>query len=440
LYIASYLRKSIPEIDIKIIDGSLLDKDKFLKLVRNENPDLMGLSYTTLDADNAEKISWSIKKILPDTLLVAGGSHPTAMPEITLKNSAFDLIVIGEGEETFKEIMYNIENNKINNLNKIKGVAFLKNRKYFFTGIRPPIENLDSLPFPARDMIDLKKYNGYYLQEKTIDTNFLSSRGCPFNCLFCSNPVWKFYKPRIRSPENIVEELSILKDGGVNEIFDYCDEFNLNLNKTIEICNAIKESKLDIRLKTHIRADNVTNKLAESMSKAGYWLVLMGIESSSNHVLKGIRKGITIKQVIQACKKFKKYGIKVAGYFMAFNSWEENKKIKHETIEDVRRTVNFIKNMKKEGLIDFTHFGIATPMPGSTLYKIANNYGLIKSYDYSKYNAQELLIDINGINQEEFKSIRKSIALIQSKEVLFSRNLNPRHTKFLFKLFLKSFV
>jgi len=442
LYIASYLRNFDSETDIKIIDGSFLNKKDFLRSIEKENPDLMGLSFTTLDCENAEKISRSIKNELPNVLLVAGGPHPTAMPENTLRNGAFDLAVVGEGEDTFKEIVQNFRDRKRRKkINKIKGLSFLRNGKFFFTGVRNPIENLDFLPFPARGLINIKDYHGYYLQKNWPDTNFLSSRGCPFNCIFCSNPVWRPYKPRIRTPTNILKELAILKqEYKVKELFDYCDEFNFNQKNAIEICDAIRGSKLDITFKTHVRADNVSNKFASSMGKAGYWLALMGMESSSDCVLRGINKGISIRQIIQACKKLKKYDIKVGAYFMAFNVWLEGNKVRHESIKDVKRTVDFIKYLKKNKLINFTHFGMATPMPGSKLYDIAKNYGLIKSEDYSDYNTQELLLNLNGVNEQEFKKIKKSIAFMQSKEILFSGNLNPRHVKFLFEHFIKSFI
>ena len=227
LYLASYVRKYSSDFEFKALDGYQLPGSRIIeciKQIKQYRPDVLGVSMTTQGASGGYTIIDQIREQLPDTFIITGGPHPTTLPEESLEFSSADCAIVGEGEVTFYELLCRLRDNK--DWRDLQGVvARSDDGKIKHNGHRTYIMDLDTIPFPARDLIDIRAYPGLHYKVRDRDTSFLSSRGCPYHCSYCSDPVWKVgtdsgvsgfnrkLNPwlRLRSPENIVEELEHIK-------------------------------------------------------------------------------------------------------------------------------------------------------------------------------------------------------------------------------------
>jgi len=390
LYLASYIRLKYPEAKLNITDGLITGFQGALDEVGNFDPDVLCISYVTLVAKDAYKFINKVKSMSPDVLAITGGIHATTFPEEAFEMSVTDINVIGEGEETLSEIVGHLGSGLSGHLPEIKGISYRDDgNSVKQTPIRPYNERLDDLPFPAWDLIDRNNYRGWFLFQKKPEASIFMSRGCPFNCTYCSNKVWKCSSPklRLRSPASIADEIEWLhSEFGFNEFFDNSDELNNNMKNAINICKEIEARNLNVNWKTQMRAAPISEELVESMKRAGCWYVHLGIESANPRTLKGIRKSVTRDQVIQACELLKKYGIKILGLFMFNNVWEENGELVFEDIADSRETLKFAKSLVKMRLLDFIACSITTPYPGSELYEIAVRHKLIKEKYFKQWD------------------------------------------------------
>jgi len=384
LYIASYLRKYGPSnVEIIVTDGILEGFSSTVEKILETKADIVGISAVTPNIEGAYNLVEIIRKEHRQTKVVLGGPHPTALPDEAFARSNPDVVVIGEGEGTFQELIsyYMNGDQSLETLKKIDGICIKEGDATIKTGLRKFIQNLDKIPFPARDLVDMERYAGYPVSKKVPSTAIISSRGCPFNCTFCSNNVWKTSRPyyRMRSPNNIVDELEELsKEHGFKEFFDLSDEFNTSLSNAKNILKEIIKRRLSINLKCQLRAKPIDEELAQLMREAGFWYIHLGIESGNERTLRGIRKKMTLADVEKCCRILKKYDIKIWGLFMYFNIWEKNGQVYCENYEKSMNTFNYAKSLYKSKLIDYFGGSITTPIPGSDLWDIAVKHKLIK--------------------------------------------------------------
>jgi radical SAM superfamily enzyme YgiQ (UPF0313 family)/glycosyltransferase involved in cell wall biosynthesis len=429
LYLASYARQHIKDVEFKAIDGYKEHEEKLVDEIVKYKPEILGVSFTTQAATGAYCLINKIKKISKDIIVVAGGPHPTIIPEEVLEISKADLVVIGEGEVTFCEIINRIKNGE--DLKNIAGTAHRDNGKIVRNQPRPLIKDLDSIPFPARDLLDINAYPGYMYKLMGQDTSVMSARGCPFNCLYCSNPVWKFEKPwyRTRSPKNFVDELEyIMKEYGIKEFFDETDEFNANLKWAQEVCDEITRRNINISWKAQMRVDNVTEELAAKLKRSGFWLGLFGLESAHDRTLNGIQKKQTIEQVNKALEILKKYNIKCFGLFMAFSTWEENGRLCFESKEDSKNTLKFIRKLLREKKIYLFGWSMTTPYPGSKLYEIAIKYNLIANKNIGNWemfdSGANFVMRLPGISERDWISVMNAGKRLQAKLLITTGTFN----------------
>ena len=416
LYLISYLRNNFDNLEIEYLEG-VLNLKQHLKKVQEFNPEIYCISFPTFLANASYKTINIIKSEFQSLPIICGGPHPTAEPENVFTNSKVDICVIGEGEETLTELVgYYMTGNK--QLEDIKGIVYRKSNTVIYTPPkRPLIKDLDSIPFPAWDVVDLRKYPGPTRLRASPFRMVLVSRGCPYNCNFCSNPVWKANKPwlRQRTPGNIVKEIELCYNEGIREIQLLCDEFNVDLNWSIEVCEEIKKLRHDdLYFNTLLRVDKVTDALAKALSDINCWAVHIGIESGNQRTLNGINKKITLEQVIDACKALKKYGIKIFGFAMMVNIWEEDGKLCYESPDDVMRTLNFIRNLLHDKLIDYMSWGFVVPLPGAPLYDTCKKYNLIgkdKKLDTWKWGGMP--VKLPDIEEETMQRIKRKGMLLQ---------------------------
>jgi len=447
LYIASYLKRNISGIEISIIDGLISGYNNSVSKIKDFKPDILGVSFNTPVALSAYSLTKEIKKHLPDALIIAGGPHATALPEECLRESGVDIVVIGEGEESVYEIVKKFSNEKkldCYDLEQIKGIAFLNRGTFIQTKVRPYIKDLDSIPFPDRSLVNMSEYRGWYLCKQTPETIMIFSRGCPFQCIFCSNKVWNISYPRVRlrSPKNIVDEIELLKkEYGVQEVFDNSDEFNNSMEHAKNICREMIKRNIGITWKTQLRAYPLDEELVELMAKSGCWYVHLGIESGNEQTLCGIRKQITLEQVVKACYLLKKYKIKVFGLFMLFNVWEEKGQLKYEDSSLSLKTLDFAKKLIKDGLLDYIGWSITTPYPGSKLFDIAKKHnlfkpGLEKNWD-SWLKDDFFVMQLPGIKDKAIAKIKTKGSILRGWCLLKSRGLKLKDINYLVKKLFK---
>jgi len=312
------------------------------RVISYQSPDIVGISVTTAKYGSALNISHLVKIFDPKIPVVWGGVHPTILPEETIKNKDVDIVVRGEGEYTFLDLIENIDN-----LNDVLGITYKENDKIIHNPNRPLIQNLDELPFPARHLL-LEKEN--YPPEAF--GNIFASRGCPYNCIFCaSHKVWT-RKVRYRSPENVVDEIKYIQKTFKTHHFRFEDDsFTINKKWVYEICNLLIKEKLNIQWTTETRADIVTDDLIKKMKLAGCKNITIGVESGNEKILKKIKKGITIEQIKNANKILKQNGVGLSAFFMIGFPWE--------TKREINNTISLMKELDPSIAV----FSVATPYP-----------------------------------------------------------------------------
>ncbi|MEW6079417.1 MAG: radical SAM protein [Thermodesulfobacteriota bacterium] len=416
LYLAGYLREQIPDLELRAIDGPRKGYDFTLERIIGFNPDILCASYYVTSTLGAYEMIDALKQLNPGLLCIVGGHQVTALPGEALRRSRADIEVYSEGEVTLTEIVraYKcVKDIRQMNLSEIQGVGYLANGELKTTPPRPLIQDLDTIPFPARDLIDMRDYTGWYITRQNPQARVIFARGCPYRCTFCSNKVWN--RPgqvvRTRSAKNIADELEVLKrDYGVKEFFDDSDELNHNIPKAIDICNEIKNRKLDMTWKCQLRSNNLPEELARAMAEAGCWFVHLGIESANQRTLNGIRKGITVEQGIAACELMQRYGIKTLALFMLFNVWEEGNQLCFEGVKETRRTIAFARHLLKSNRAQLISSSPTLPYPGSELYDIAQRHGLIKEHLRDNWDAwlrdETFIMQLPGVTEKEMTGLR----------------------------------
>jgi len=330
---------------VKIIDCNLgINESGLIDAARKFNPGIIGITATTPVFRNAIRVGSILRNIFPDAVLICGGSHPSASPEDTLSAGIFDFLVLGEGEDTFLELISYIEDKHSIDPEGIQGIAFLRQGKLFITQKRPRITNLDSLPFPARHLFPpLSAYRPTPASYRKLPLGIMmTSRGCPSQCTFCDRAVFG-EKFRQRSVDNVIAEIKeLLGRYGAREIRFFDDTFTVNPAFVKDLCSKIK--KLGIPWTCLTRVTAVNPDMLKMMRESGCWQVLFGLESGDNSVLNNLSKGNTVEQNREAVCWARKSGLSVRADFLVGSPWE--------TKESFERTVQFAKSLP----LDFAHF------------------------------------------------------------------------------------
>lgn len=413
LYLSGYLRKKIKDIRIDYLEA-FLDLNAHLNRLEAVNPDLYGMSFSALRKQEAFETIKAVRKKFPNLPVICGGAYPTMTAEEILKNYPVDVCVRGEGEATIAELVEAFQGKR--KIDDVAGIVFKRNGRIIATEKRELIPDLDEVPFPDWDLVDFRNYKGNYQYMAKPSTVMIASRGCPYDCVFCANPVWKLNKPwlRLRSPANISEEVQLLYKRGIREISIRSDEFNPVISWTVNVCKEIQKLGFrDLFFQANFRADKVTDELAREMKECNFWLVQLGIESGNQRTLDGTGKHVSLDQIRQACRHFKKYGMKVYGYIMIYNAWEEDGKFCFETPEDVDRTLRFVWELKKERLIDYMSFSTTTPMPGSRLFDISRRHGVLKNNGETR-DMSEFCMEFPNVSRKAMKRSRLKGILLQT--------------------------
>jgi len=344
------------------------------------NPDLIGISILSTAYLPARELISEIKRRLPGVPVVVGGPHITALPEDALKNLRVAIGVVGEAELVFPQLVDRIADgepigDELPSICRVvDGKVVCSQRLDFF-------KDLDSLPFPAWDLMDPRTYPD--LPHQLLHREFpvgsvMTSRGCPFDCTFCASTTLWGRGWRARSPENVVDEIEMLvKDFQVKEIHIEDDNFTLKRSHAAAVCEEILRRGLDIVWCTPngVRIDSLDEELVALMKRSGCYGLGFGIESGSQEVLDFNRKKLDLEKVAAKVEMVKKYGIETNGFFIIG--------LPGETIETIKETIRFAKRVP----FDRANFGLLAPLPGSDIFQ---KYVLDKKrgqeIDYSAFN------------------------------------------------------
>jgi len=356
--------------------------EEHLATLAEIKPDLYGVTVSASVSRLAYETIRAVREQFPDLPIICGGPHATSMPEHVFAHAPVDVCACGEGEITFVELVEHYDG-KGKPLSEIEGIAYQgEDGTVVRTPKRALIRDLDTIPMPAWDVVkNFNAYPGMHFRKAFPQSYVLCSRGCPFDCNFCSNPVWKESKPwvRLRSPEKIAEEIQWLYELGVREIYLGADEFNVGIQWAEEVCDRIAAlgHQDDLFFHIDVRADKVTPRLAQKMADINIWLAHLGIETGNQRTLDGIGKHVTLEQITEACRMMNAVGIKIFAFLMLFHAWEdENGELCWETVEDVKHTIRFAKELFKQKLIHYASWQVATPLPGSRLWDLAGRHNL----------------------------------------------------------------
>ncbi len=316
-------------------------------------PDIFGISVTTPTANASAALAKALKEKYPAIPVMAGGPHPTILKgDLFAECEAYDYLVIGEGEQTCPELLDAIEGRT--RLSEVKGIAYREGSKVLETPPRPFLENMDDLPGLP---VELFKYRRYRPTPGTFiylpNLAFLSSRGCPYHCVFCNKNMFGDTL-RCMSAKRMVDEILELKERfNIREINFYDDTFTVRQSRVFEICELLIARKTPIRWKCNSRVNTVTREMLFAMKRAGCFSISFGVESGDERVLRKIDKRITLEQARNAFRWSREAGISRSAFFML--------NLPGDTRESVERTLRFSREIRP----DFVSFELTKPLPGT---------------------------------------------------------------------------
>jgi len=392
-YLAAVLEQHGYKVEILDAPAFQLTYEKIPTEVERRKPDIVGVTATTAVAPSALKTAQMVKDAVPEALVVMGGPHITFLPEETMKaEPSIQIGVIGEGEYTLLDLVKTWEKN--GNLKEVKGVIYRENGSLKYTEPRPLIENLDELPFPARHLLPMERYKVFGKHE--ILGLIFTSRGCPFNCTFCSSSLIFGKKFRARSPKNVVDEVEEFVEQYKSNHIEFVDDlFIFDKKRVKEICRELKERGLDVLWVCSARVDTVDGEIFKVIRDAGCIMVYLGVESGVQRVLNLMRKGIKVEQSVRAVKLAKEAGLQVVASFVLG--------IPGETWEEAMETIRFAKKLDP----DFVQFSLATPFPGTELYRVAKEEGLLLTEDWTKYTVLKPVMRTEELSEERLRKLIK---------------------------------
>jgi radical SAM superfamily enzyme YgiQ (UPF0313 family) len=371
-YLAGMLRNE--HYQVKILDANLLglSHEQVLKNIKEDAPDIIGLYATTLGIDTAEALTKKIKECFPEIAVVIGGPHISGYGKDTLGCRYFDFGIIGEGEKSFLELIRYLEK-RDRDFRVLKGLVYRKDDEILQNDPAEPILDLDTLPFPARDLLpDLKRYHPKKMFYKRLPlVHIFTSRGCPFQCTFCQTPFGK--KVRFHSARYVADEIALLvRRFGAQEIKINDDTFNLIEERVLEIFDILGKKGIIIPWSCNLRVDTVKNKsFFKAIKERGCWLVGFGLESGNQKILDVLKKGTTIGQARQVCQWAREAGLKVQASFIIGNPLD--------TEETIKETINLSRSLP----LHYPSFAFMTPFPGTELWQTAHEFG---AFSYERFS------------------------------------------------------
>ncbi len=378
---------------VKILDFVVFpySPDRFRNEMEDFKPDMVGATSVTMTFNNAISIIRDVKRINQNCLTLMGGPHISFCAEETLRNfPELDIAVIGEGDETIIEILTELGNGG-KNWKSISGIVYRKAESIVSTGNRPNFADINALSTPARHLLSLGRYRAL-----GMPISMTTSRGCPYKCIFCVGRKMVGHKIRYRDPEKVVDEMESLQKYGFIQINIADDLFTANPGHCLAVCKEILERDIKVKWTSFSRVDTVSPDMLKSMKEAGCQAISFGIESGNPQILKTIRKGITLEQVIDAVSLCNEVGLLAHGSFILG--------LPGETPETLRQTLAFGEKLKAMGVSYGFH--LLAPFPGTMVREKSKSLGLsILSGNWSDYHANRAIVETSSVSRKMLDDI-----------------------------------
>ena len=391
-YLAAVLEKNEHEINVIDCPAMEMDSDALKKKLESLKPDLVGITSMTPTIQSTLQSARATREACPEATIAVGGPHATFMDkEILTEERAVDVVVRGEGEETLLELAQNAFETR--NFQNIKGITFRNGEETFQTPNRPSIQNLDDLPYPAYNHFALHKYRLY----GKLFLPIITSRGCPFQCSFCTTSRIFGKQYRARSPKNIVDELEQIKNVYGADCFTFYDDtLTLDKDRIFKICEEIKTRRIGIPWDCQTRVDQVSKEVLAKMKETNCQQVFFGVESGCQTILDSVNKRTTVEQNEKAIRIAKEAGLFVSiSIIIGYPG---------ETKEMLKQTLDFVRRAEP----DDVYLCVATPYPGTELRRVVEKMGLKMSPDWSRYDTVTPVFENPNLKDEEVEELRKN--------------------------------
>jgi radical SAM superfamily enzyme YgiQ (UPF0313 family) len=379
-------------VEVRILDLVVFPySKKMLETALQEfSPHLVGATCVTMTFDNALSVLKDVRAMAPDVLTVMGGPHVTFCAEETMLTlPELDFVVLGEGDEAIVELAEEAEKGR--RWRRIRGLVYRNGPAIESTGIREPGIEVDSLAMPARHLLPLGRYRAL-----RMPISMTTSRGCPFQCIFCVGRKMVGPKVRYRDPEKVADELEYLSSLNFHQINIADDLFTANKAHCLAVCKEIIKRRLQVKWTSFARVDTVSLEVLSRMKEAGCSAVSFGVESASADILKTIKKGITIEQVIAAISMCREVGITPQASFILG--------LPGETPETLKETTAFGTSLKKMGALHGFH--LLAPFPGTEIRERSDDLGIkILTSDWREYHANRAIVETPFVGRKMLDDI-----------------------------------
>jgi anaerobic magnesium-protoporphyrin IX monomethyl ester cyclase len=389
-YLSSYLKSK--GFQARIIDGVNLNlpNDKLAELIPSGS--VVGISILSAYFNEAKELSGILKK--KECMVIAGGPHATCLPGFTMENGNCDYLVVGEGESVLHQLLESMR--KGDKYPEIPGLYHKASGKVTRALC---IDDLDGIPFPDWEQMDPNKIrkapHGAVAKHFPVCV-ITTTRGCPYQCVFCASPVIWGRKIRYRSPENVLDEMEyLIKEFGVKEIHFEDDNLTLKRDHIERICKGILERGIKVTWATPngIRADKVDKELLALMKKSGCYSVAFGIESANAEVLKKAKKHESIEDISRAINAAHDLGLITQGFFIFGLPWE--------TRESAEETINFAVRSR----LDKAQFLLLDILPGTEVW-MDSKKGVVEETDFDHDSFRECEVSVCDLSPDELKAIQ----------------------------------
>ncbi len=383
-------------IPVQLVDAAVeqMDYDEVVRRVRRFDPDVVGLTATTFGFRSARGVTRRIRERLPGVITLLGGPHVTHDTTAALaEGEEFDYGVVGEGEELLPLILEELDRQgNIIDFNGVRGMAYrTSTNEVHFTGAAADVRDLDSLPFPARHLLPLHLYKPQPVDQREVPKMVqLTSRGCPYLCTFCEKAQTGY---RSHSPARIVDEMFHLHEvHGGRDVAFVDSMFAVSQKRLDRVCDEMERRPPPLTWTCTVRANSVNREMLQRMKKTGCWRVRLGIESGSEHILKLIRKDVSLEQVRNAVTWADELGLQPKAFFIVGHYGE--------TAETIQETIEFAKSIP---LSDVT-VQLNTPLKGTEQYELVKDSGRFQSDQIGAHNFFTPAYVPEGLTEEDLLS------------------------------------
>ncbi len=396
-YVASYLKKKFDDIEVKILDclKEGYNFNDFKNYIVKEKPDVVGTTAFTMEIDAALKCSKIAKDVDKNIMTIIGGPHASNAPEDILKNDNVDFIIRSEAEMPFYKLIKELKGEK--NFKDVPNLGYKKDDEIILNEIEF-LEDLDELPYPDYELMRFHEYPKMYFMKKHPSAPIVTSRGCPFQCTFCSAGKLSGKKFRFRSAENIMEEIKWLKSKyNIKEFQIWDDNFTVKRDRAIKFCNMLIEENMNLEwwCPNGLRIETLDEELLKKMKQSGCYAMAVGIESGSEKIQKDMKKFLDLDKAREIINLAKKIGIRTQGFFILGYPTE--------TKEDVLKTIKFAKELP----LDRASFSLFQPLVGSEIYENLKKEGRLDKINLSNCEYSKTSVLPKGITAKELKNLQR---------------------------------